>query len=96
MNSTQKPALDSLWNVEVISVRKLEGAGNLRAFVDIRIAGALIITQCAVLDGKRGLIAHLPRQLARDGKWRDVVIAPDNELMTHYEKEILKAYETAE
>lgn len=79
--------------VEVISVRKLEGAGNLKAFVDIRIAGSIVITQCSVVDGKRGLFANMPRQLTRDGRWRDVVIVADEELLAHYRREILKAYE---
>lgn len=78
---------------EIVSVRRLDGTGNLKAFVDIRVGGALVITQCAVMDGKRGLFASLPRQLARDGKWRDVVIAADDELRAHYQGEILRAYE---
>jgi DNA-binding cell septation regulator SpoVG len=78
---------------EIVSIRKMDGAGNLKAFVDIRVGGALVITQCAVMDGKRGLFASLPRQLSRDGRWRDVVIAADDELRTHYQSEILKAYE---
>ena len=93
MNINKKPALDSLWSVEVVSVRPIDGAGNLRAFVDIRVGGALVITQCAVLDGKRGLFAVLPRQLARDGRWRDVIVATDAELAEVYQKAILEAYE---
>lgn len=94
MNIQTKPALDSLWSVEVVSVRPIPNApGNLRAFVDIRVGGALVITQCAVLDGKRGLFAILPRQLARDGRWRDVVIAADDDLRQVYQNAILKAYE---
>lgn len=78
---------------EIVSVRRLEGTGNLKAFVDMRVGGALVITQCAVMDGKRGLFATLPRQLSRDGRWRDVVIAADDELRAHYQAEILRAYE---
>lgn len=95
MKINQKPALDSLWSVEIVSVRPLDGGGNLRAFVDIRVGGALVITQCAVLDGKRGLYATLPRQLSRDGRWRDVVIAADDDLRGVYEEAILRAYEAA-
>lgn len=78
---------------EIVSIRKMDNTGNLKAFVDIRVGGALVITQCAVMDGRRGLFACLPRQLARDGRWRDVVIAADDELRAHYQSEILKAYE---
>ena len=85
--------MGNLNECEVVSVRRMEGNGNLKAFVDIRVGGALVITQCAVLDGKRGMFASLPRQLARDGRWRDVVIAADDELRAHYQAQILQAYE---
>ena len=90
--------MGNLNDCEIISMRRLEGAGNLKAFVDIRVGGALVITQCAVFDGKRGLFACLPRQMARDGKWRDVVFAADDSLRLHYQTEILRVYaeETAE
>ena len=86
---------DSIKSIEVISVRLLENTGNLRAFVDIRVGGALVITQCAVMDGKRGMFAILPRQLSRDGRWRDVVICADEDVRTLYQDTILTAYEEA-
>lgn len=91
--ATKEVSMSDVKNVEVISVRRLEGAGNIKAFVDIRVGGALVITQCSVIDGKRGLFATLPRQVGRDGLWRDVVIAADDDLRSHYQSEILKAYE---
>lgn len=88
-----KMPVGTMDQIEVISVRTLEGAGNLRAFVDIRIGGVLVITQCAVMDGKRGLFATLPRQLSRDGRWRDVVIAAEDDIRHLYHEAIIKAYE---
>ena len=92
MDIKTKPAPDSVWSVEVISVRKYESLGHLKAFVDIRVAGCLVITQCMVIDGKRGLFANLPRQLGRDGKFHDVVIAADDDLRAHLHEAILEAY----
>jgi DNA-binding cell septation regulator SpoVG len=88
---------DSIKSIEVLSVRLLEGVGNLRAFVDIRVGGVVVITQCAVLEGrgKRGLFAVLPRQPRRDGGWRDVVIVADDAVRTAYEREIMSAYQMA-
>lgn len=83
----------SLKVVEIISVRKLEGAGKLKAFVDIRVGGSIVITQCAVMDGTRGLYANMPRQLSRDGRWRDVVVVADDKLREVYSDAIVKAYE---
>lgn len=88
----ETPQDNALTRVEVVSVRKMEGAGNLKAFVDIRVGGSLVITQCSIIDGKRGLFVSMPRQLARDGRWRDVVIASDEDVMELYRDAILKAY----
>ena len=87
------PARSALYDIEIISIRRLEGAGNLKAFVDIRVGGELVIIQCAVMTGLRGLFACLPRQLARDGRWRDIVVVGTQELRDHYCDAILKAYE---
>lgn len=83
----------ALVQIDVISVRMMPDCGTLRAFVDIRVGGSLVITQCAVMDGKRGLFATLPRQLARDGRWRDVIVVPDQALAKHYQDAILAGYE---
>lgn len=85
--------MDYKKEIEIVSVRKIEGTGNLKAFVDVRVFGFLVITQCAVMEGRRGLFAVLPRQLARDGKWRDVVICADDEIKSAWCDAILKAYE---
>lgn len=79
--------------IEIVSVRKIAGAGNLKAFVDIRVYGVVVITQCAVFDGKRGLFTTLPRQLNREGLWRDVVIVADDKVREEWQEAILKAYE---
>lgn len=80
-------------SIEIVSIRKIEGTGNLKAFVDIRVAGVVVITQCAVIDGKRGLFATMPRQLSGEGRWRDVVIVADDDVREHWQAEIIKAYE---
>lgn len=81
--------------IEIVSVRKIEGTGNLRAFVDIRVYGTVVITQCAIMDGKRGLFAIMPRQLSREGLWRDVVIVADDKVREAWQEAILEAYEEA-
>lgn len=78
-------------DVSVLSIRHLEGAGTLKAFVDIKF-GPLVITQCTVMDGKRGLFATLPRQLSRDGRWRDVVLCADDEVRSYIQDTIITEY----
>jgi DNA-binding cell septation regulator SpoVG len=78
--------------LELVSIRRTEGAGNLKAFVDIKF-GPLIITQCAVMDGKRGLFATLPRQLSRDGHWRDIILCTEDDTRQEIWKFIIDEYE---
>lgn len=77
---------------EVITVHRLEGTGNLKAFADIRIGGAVVVKGCTIMEGKNGTFASMPRRLNRDGRWSDVVVVSD-ELKGHYEQEILKAFQ---
>ena len=84
--------MNQLNDCQVISVRPLENSGKLKAFVDIRIGGAIIIEHCAIYDGKNGRFASLPQRVTADGKWRKVVFVADDDLKKHYEETILKAY----
>jgi len=92
-NTGENKMQNDINQIEIISVRKMEGAGTLKAFVDVRVGGVIVITQCAVMEGKRGNFATLPRQLARDGRWRDVVIVADDKVREGYQNAILAAYE---
>lgn len=83
---------DALKQCEVMAVRKQDGGGNLKAFADIRIGGALIIKGCAVMEGKKGIFVSMPRKPGRNGWWSDVVV-PADEIKSLYEREILKAWE---
>lgn len=76
---------------EVISIRRIDGAGNLKAFVDVKV-GCFVFTQCSVMEGKRGLMFSLPRQLARDGRWRDTIICTDLKVQESLAEFILNAY----
>ena len=84
--------MNGLNQCEVLSVHRLEGESNLKAFVDIRVGGAIVIKGCTVVDGKKGLFASMPRKLMRDGRWCDVIV-PGDELKNAYEQEILKAFQ---
>lgn len=85
--------MSSLKQCSIVSVHRTEGTGNLKAFVDIRIGGALEIRGCTVMEGKNGIFVSLPRRVGRDGRWSDVVVASDEALKNLYQEEILKAYE---
>lgn len=76
---------------EVISIRRTEGAGNLKAFVDVKV-GCFVFNQCSVMEGKRGLMFSLPRQLARDGRWRDTIICTDLKVQESLAEFVLGVY----
>lgn len=84
---------EGLPTVEVLSVRMVQGAGNLRAFVDICIDRKYCLNRCVVMDGRRGAMAWLPRMLGKDGRWFDVVFIGDEAIKGHIERAILQAYE---
>lgn len=88
--------MKELKECDIVSVRRLEGEGNLKAFVDIRVGGGLVIRGCTVMDGKNGLFAGMPRRLSRDGRWMEVVIPESEELKSSYSEVILRAYEERE
>jgi len=78
--------------LSVLSVRRLENAGNLKGFVDIQIGGALIVRGCTVMEGKNGVFAGMPRRLGRDGRWSDVIVPSNESLKNYYQEQILRAY----
>ncbi len=84
--------MSSLKELSVLSVRKLESAGNLKGFVDIQIGGGLIVRGCTVMEGRNGTFAGMPRRLGRDGQWSDVVVPSSEDLRTYYQEQILKAF----
>ena len=85
--------MSDLKQCEVISVRKINGEGNLKAFVDIRIGGGLVVKGCTVLNGKKGLFASLPRKVNNIGQWQYVVVPVDDELKSRYQSVIMAAFE---
>ena len=78
--------------IQAISVRKLDGDGTLKAFVDIRMDSVIVIQGCCVMENKKGLFVAMPRKVNRDGQWRDMVIVLDESLKEQIEKVILDAY----
>ena len=86
--------MSQLKNCEVISLRKVDGSGNLKAFADIRIGGGLIVRDCTVMNGRNGLFASLPRRIDATGSWHPIVIASDDEIKDVYQTAIMESYES--
>lgn len=84
--------MGSVSDCHVMSMRRVDGAGSLKAFADLRIGGAVIVRGCAIFDGKNGVFAKLPQQVSRDGRWYEVVIACDDTVKKAYQEALKKAY----
>lgn len=80
-------------DVEVVDVRKIATDGNLKAFVDVKFSGAVIVKGFNVLMGKRGVFVTMPRKVSRDGRWFDILTPVSEEVKAEIETKILEAYE---
>jgi len=82
-------------DVEVVDVRKIATDGNLKAFVDVKFSGAIIVRGFNVLMGKRGVFVTMPRKVSKDGRWFEILTPVSDEVKAAIETKILAAYEQA-
>ena len=80
-------------DIEVLDVRKITGDGNLKAFVDVKFADAIIVKGFNVLMGKRGVFVAMPRKASKDGRWFDILTPVNDEVKNKIEIKILEAYD---
>jgi DNA-binding cell septation regulator SpoVG len=82
--------------IEVARVHKVErDEGTLKAFVDIKVADAVLIKGLRVLakkDGSGPFVA-MPSHLAGDGKYYDTVQFLTPEAKKELQEKVLAAYE---
>ena len=79
-------------SIKVVHIAKINGEGNLKAFIDVEYAG-LIIKKCSVINGKRGLFVSMPRKVDNMGRWMDTVVPVSDDLREAFNDVILEAYE---
>lgn len=80
-------------NFEVVDIRKISGDGNIKAFADVKFSDAIIVKGFNVLMGRRGLFVSMPRKVAKDGRWFDMLTPVNDEIKKAIEQMILEAYE---
>jgi DNA-binding cell septation regulator SpoVG len=81
----------SMINVEVVDVRKMV-TGTVKAFVDVRFEGAIVVKGFTVIAGKRGNFVTGPRKVGVDGRWYDVLIIQSPEVLKEIENKVLEAF----
>ncbi len=78
---------------EVARLFKTESDNHLKAFVDIKVADAILVKGLRVLSNKEGgLFVAMPAQQAQDGKYYPIVRALANETRQELQDVILAAY----
>jgi stage V sporulation protein G len=80
--------------ISVKRVKKLSGDGPRKAFCDVMIDGALLITGLRVVEGKNGLFVSMPQEQGKDGNWYDTVVPLTKEARQQIAEAVLSAYQS--
>ncbi len=78
--------------VEVSRIYRVDGDSNLKAFVDISLAG-IVIKGLRIVSGKNGLFLSMPRHLGKDGKWYSTVYPTNKEIYQELTDLVIQAYQ---
>ena len=75
---------------------RFDGGGSVKAYCDLSIGDAFLIKGLRVVEGKNGLFVSMPRQLGKDTKWYDSVVALTKEAKEAVGRVVLEAYDAEE
>ncbi len=78
--------------IQVSRIHKVEGDSNLKAFVDISLAG-IVIKGLRIVNGKNGLFLGMPRHQGKDGKWYPTVYPETKEIQQELSDLVMQAYQ---
>ena len=78
---------------KVIRIHRIDGEGNLKAFVDIALDECLLLKGLRVVEGRSGLFVSMPREKGRDNRWYETVHPMDKETKDALTEVVLGAYE---
>ena len=80
--------------VSIKRIHRFDGEGPGRAFCDVAIAEAFLITGIRVIEGKKGLFVSMPREQGKDGNWYDTVVPLTKEARAQITQAVLDAYQS--
>ncbi|HNX91385.1 MAG TPA: SpoVG family protein [Candidatus Omnitrophota bacterium] len=78
--------------VKVNRMFPVSGDKATKAFCDITLYDAFVVTGLKIVEGQNGLFVSMPRQKGRDGKWYDSCFPVSKEVRDEMEKFILEQY----
>ena len=80
-------------HISEVKVLPIEGDEVLKAFVTIKIDGALIIRDMKVILGSNGYFVAMPAKKMKDGTYWDLVHPVDSKTREMLEERVLSEYE---
>jgi DNA-binding cell septation regulator SpoVG len=80
-------------SVEIASLRKVFGNGKLLAFADVKFGDAITVKGFTVLEGKHGKFVTPPRKTGTDGRWYDVLLIQDVNVLKEIESKVMEAFD---
>lgn len=84
--------MESLLDVKVARLHKLESNSSVKAFVDIAVNDSLLLKGIRVVEGKNGIFVSMPREKGKDNKWYETIIPMNERIRSEISNEILYAY----
>lgn len=78
--------------IAVKRISRYSGDGTLRAYCDVAVGNAFLVTGLRVVEGKKGLFVSMPRQQGKNGNWYDTVMPLTKEAREQISGIVLKAY----
>ncbi len=80
-------------SLSIQRINRLNGEGTLRAYCDLEIAEAFLITGVKVVEGKNGLFVSMPREQGKDGNWYDTILPLSKEVRQQVSEMVLSSYQ---
>ena len=81
-------------NVKVTKIRNVVNFNYLKAFVDIVVCKFLVVKNCKVIEGEKGLFVSLPQEPgAKDGRWYPINKPYNKEAYKEIKDAVLAAYD---
>jgi len=79
-------------NIKIARIHKLEGDGNLKAFVDVTIDDSFMIKGIRIVQGKKDLFVSMPKEKGKDGRWYEILHPLTPYFRDYLSSTILDAY----
>lgn len=84
--------MDNQLSFKVTRLYRIEGDGNIKAFVDIVVNESLLLKGLRIIEGKRGLFVSMPKEKGKDNRWYETIHPMSNELKDEISNTVLSAY----